>query len=294
MNLSSSPPPPSLPGSRGALDWPASEEGDTGEVYARYAEVYDALFSDIRADAGFYLKRASEVFEGSAGVRDVLEIGSGTGRVAEHFLREGYGVTGVDSSEPMLRRANARLASYGERYRSVLADVRTMSLAERYKLAIAPYGMVAHLLTDADRLATFRRVWEQLAAGGLFVFDDMPGWLASAIGAPPADGATLAVRKVTVVPETNLTVRLMSNMFDVADKPYTVRYDFLDWLDGERVSRRKIIRVVFRNIELKDELALLAEAGFVNVRLYGAFDGRAFDAENLAANERVVVACRKP
>lgn len=284
-------PPPSIAGSRGALDWPAAEEGDTGEVYARYAEVYDAFFGDIRADAGFYLKRAQEVLAPGGAL---LEIGSGTGRVAEHFLREGYRVTGVDASEPMLRRANARLASHGERYHSVLADVRTMTLPGTYRLAIAPYGMVAHLLTNEDRLATFRRVHDHLEPGGLFVFDDMPGWLANALGADGADGATLAVRKTVVVPETNLTVRLMSNLFDVADKPYTVRYDFIDWLEAGRVSRRKVIRVVFRNIELKDELALLAEAGFRDVTLYGAFDGRDFDGANLATNERVVVACRKP
>ncbi|HVJ88908.1 MAG TPA: hypothetical protein VM580_03830, partial [Labilithrix sp.] len=75
--------------------------------------------------------------------------------------------------------------------------------------------------------------------------------------------------------------------------PYTVRYDFIDWLEAGRVARRKVIRVVFRNIDLADELALLAEAGLGDVKIYGSFDGRPFDERDLTKNERVVVACRR-
>ena len=78
------------------FDRPAAEEGDTGEVYARYAEVYDAFFGDIHNDAQFYRRKARREVLGPGG--SVLEIGSGTGRVAERFLREGYRVTGVDAS----------------------------------------------------------------------------------------------------------------------------------------------------------------------------------------------------
>lgn len=287
------------PESGSVLDWPAlassgpggeGDEGDTGEVYARYAEVYDAFFGDIRADAQFYLGRAGEAL-GAGG--HVLEIGSGTGRVAEHFLREGYRVTGVDASQAMLDRAGIRLAGFGDRYEGRLADVRTMAVGGDFGLVVAPYGMVAHLLSDEDRLATFQRVRAHLRPGGSFIFDDMPGWLAAAHGADGDDGASLAVRKTTTDPVTEMTVRLMSNTFDVADKPYSVRYDFIDWLDKGRVARRKVIRVVFRNISLEAELALLAQAGLGDVRLYGGFDGRPFDAKNLAANERVVVSCRR-
>jgi SAM-dependent methyltransferase len=274
-----------------SLDWPGTRsDGDSGEVYARYAEIYDAFFGDIRADAAFYLAQARDLLAPGG---HLLEIGSGTGRVSEHFLKAGYRVTGVDASEPMLRRATERLASHGESYRSVLADVRALKLDGSHRLAIAPYGMVAHLLTDADRLATFKGVYDHLEPGGRFIFDDMPGWLAAALGHAGADGSTLDVRKTAVDPATGMTVRLMLNMFDVADAPYTVRYDFIDWLSGDRVARRRVIRVVFRNIALEDELALLHEAGFSDVRLHGAFDGRPFDREKLASNERIVLSCRR-
>ncbi|HVJ94392.1 MAG TPA: class I SAM-dependent methyltransferase, partial [Labilithrix sp.] len=184
------------------LDWPTAEEGDTGEVYARYAEVYDAFFGDIRNDAMFYLKRAAEHLAPGG---SVLEIGSGTGRVAERFLREGYRVTGVDASTAMLSRASQSLAEFGDRYTGVHADVRTMTLPERFRLAVAPYGMVAHLLSNEDRLATFRRVREHLVPGGVFIFDDMPGWLATALGAEAADGGTLELRKTTTVPDSSMT-----------------------------------------------------------------------------------------
>ncbi len=273
-----------------ALDWPAPEAGESAEVYARYAEIYDELFEDTAPDATFYLQRSRELLEPGD---FVLELGSGTGRVTSRLIEAGYSVTGVDASEPMLGRAAERLAAYGARYQPVCADVRTMRLPRRYKLAIAPFGMVAHLLSDDDRRAAFGRVFEQLEPGGLFVFDDMPSWLAVARGEPISDGTALEALKTGVDPRTNERVRLMINAFDAADVPCTVRYDIIDWLDGTRVSRRKIVRVVFRNTEVQDELAFLKQAGFSETRLFGGFDGRPFDATQLSNNSRFVVTARR-
>ncbi len=273
-----------------ALDWPAPEAGDSAEVYARYAEIYDELFEDTAPDATFYLARARELLKPAD---FVLELGSGTGRVTSRLIESGFSVTGVDASGPMLSRAARRLASFGSRYEPVCADVRTMTLPRRYKLAIAPFGMVAHLLTDEDRVAAFRRVFEHLEPGGLFVFDDMPSWLAIARGEPISDGTALEAIKNGVDPRTKERVRLMINAFDAADVPCTVRYDIIDWLDGVRVSRRKIVRVVFRNTEVKDELAFLEKAGFTETTLLGGFDARPFEPTELSKNQRFVVTARK-
>jgi SAM-dependent methyltransferase len=268
------------------IDWPPRRTDDPGAEYVRYAEIYDTLFGDLKDDVGFYAGRAARELPADG---EVLEIGTGTGRLAERFIQAGYRVTGIDVSAEMLARAAQRLDAYPGRYRLVKADVRTLALDRPFSLVAAPYGMVAHLLTDDDRRAAFRRIYEHVRPGGSFCFDDLPDWMAG-----PSDATRLEVWKTATDPATGLPVRLMSNLVAAADAPLSVRYDIIDWLKEERVSRRLVIRVVFRNIALPDELRLLAEAGFEEIELCGDFDGRPFDAENPRANKRLIFCCRRP
>jgi SAM-dependent methyltransferase len=251
-----------------------------GEEYARYAAIYDVLFGELDDDSGFY-QRIARDYAGPGGT--VLELGTGTGRVAARFLEAGYEVVGLDASPEMLAVATRKLGSQ-PRFHAVQGDVRSFRLGRTFPLAIAPYGMVAHLLTDEDRLAAFRTTREHLAPGGVFVFDDMPGWLGG-----PADGTQLEQRRVGHDPATGMRVRLLSNCIDVAGQPLTVRYDLVDWMTGDAVARRLVIRVIFRNAALADELRLLGEAGFSKVDLFGDFDGHEFDRQNVTANRRLIV-----
>jgi hypothetical protein len=53
------------------------------------------------------------------------------------------------------------------------------------------------------------------------------------------------------------------------------------------------VRVVFRNTEVKDELAFLEKAGFTETTLLGGFDARPFEPTELSKNQRFVVTARK-
>lgn len=268
------------------LDWPPRDEPEPGEEYASYAEVYDLLFDGLDKDVAFYLDVARRHLP-PAGT--LLELGTGTGRLTWRLLEAGFGVVGVDPSEPMLRRAAVRLARYGPRAQLVHDDAQAVQLGRRFGLAVAPYGMVAHLHDDAERLAVFRNVHEHLQPGGMFVFDDLPGWMAG-----PSDGGRLDPYGCARDPVTGLDVRLTTNMMDVAGSPLSVRYDFIDWLDASgQVARRMIVRVRFRNIALAEETALLRQAGFVHIDLLGGFDGRPLRPDEPCANTRLIMLCRR-
>ena len=267
------------------IDWPPKQSSNPGAEYVQYAQIYDALFDDLNDDVRFYTGLARrEISTGG----EILELGIGTGRLAEKLILAGHNLTGIDVSTEMLARAQIRLAPYKERCSLVQADVRTLSLDRQFSLVVAPYGMVAHLLTDEDRRAAFRSIYKHVRPGGVFCFDDMPDWLAG-----PEDSTRLELSKTGTDPATGLPVRLMTNLIPVADEPLSVRYDIIDWLKGDRVSRRLIVRVVFRNVALKDELRMLEEAGFEKVELLGGFDGRPFDANHLPKNKRLIYCCRR-
>lgn len=269
-----------------SLDWPPTAEIFANSTYAKYAEIYDALFDHLEAEIDFYLEQAKQA-AGAEG--SVLELGSGTGRLTRHLLGAGFTVAAVDSSAEMLARAATRMGAFGARYQPHAVEIARLRLDESFGIAVAPYGMVAHLLTDADRLAAFRNVHDHLRPGGVFIFDDMPGWLG-----PAPDPTVLYERSRGVDPATGLTVRLLCNGMDVAGEPLTVRYDIIDWLRDGQITRRVLVRVVFRNIPLADELELLRRAGFDDIELFGDFHGSPFQRDNLAANQRLVVKCHRP
>ncbi|MDB6154895.1 MAG: class SAM-dependent methyltransferase [Chthoniobacteraceae bacterium] len=268
------------------LDWPPTDELFPGEEYVKYAEVYDLLFEDFGVDIAFYVQAAARL---AAAGSTILELGAGTGRLTLPLLEAGYHLVGVEPSGSMLERARQRLARYEERARLVHIDAQSMQFSERFKLAIAPYGMVAHLHSDAERLAVFRNVHAHLAPGGIFLFDDMPGWLAG-----PSDGSTLDLYRTAHDSVSGMTVRLMTNVIDVADQSLSVRYDLIDWLNADqRVARRLVVRIRFRNISLEQELALLRQAGFARVDLLGGFDGRSFCHDDLTRNSRLILQCHR-
>jgi SAM-dependent methyltransferase len=241
---------------RSVLDWPPAADAPPADTYASYADVYDLLYDDVDDDIAFYLAAAGTHVPAG---RALLEIGVGTGRLTARLLAAGHRVAGIDASRPMLDRAVIRFGT--ARLDLMCGDIRNLALGATFPLAIAPFGMVAHLLTDADRLAAYRNVYAHLEPGGAFIFDDCPLWLSG-----PAEDHALVSTRVRPEPNGNGTIRLLSNTIAIAGEPLSVRYDYIDRLDRDgRVARRTVARIVFRDITVAEELALLGAAGFARV-----------------------------
>ena len=73
-------------------------------IYARWAPVYDQVYSKLLQDA--HKRTASAVSEGA---ETILEIGVGTGLMLPYYPRDRH-VVGVDLSSPMLKKAAQRVA----------------------------------------------------------------------------------------------------------------------------------------------------------------------------------------
>lgn len=138
--------------------------------YGPYAEVYDATVEQWFWDRIFALVLRLARREGVA-VRRVLDLACGTGVAAVRFAERGYEVTGIDISEPMLRRARARARAAGVEVRFLRQDMRAFRVPERVDLVACLYDSLNHLLAERDLAATFRAVRRALRPGGCFIFD---------------------------------------------------------------------------------------------------------------------------
>lgn len=132
------------------------------------AEEYEQRYSAREEDVAYYLRRCR-------GVRHVLEMGAGAGRLTIPLLKKGISVTAVDSSETMLRLLRARSGELTSAQRRRLtvhcADMRTFRSRTRYDRVIAAFHTVCHLYSIADIRAFLERSRQHLRPTGRLEFD---------------------------------------------------------------------------------------------------------------------------
>lgn len=99
--------------------------------------------------------------------KTVLDLGCGYGWHCRYAVEQGaISVLGIDQSEKMLEEARRRNAAEGITYRICnLLDYEYP--AETYDLVIS--NLVLHYLSDLDQV--YRRVWQTLKPGGVFLFN---------------------------------------------------------------------------------------------------------------------------
>lgn len=132
---------------------------------------------------------------------NVLELGSGTGRVAVALAERGFQVTGLDAAPAMLARAEARRASLppevAARLDFRLGDMAALRLGRTFDAVICPFFGLAHLPAGAAWRNVFAGVAAHLSPGGRAAFHLPDRELMASAGAPdpvrpvarlPADG----------------------------------------------------------------------------------------------------------
>ena len=114
------------------------------EFQGFFADFYDRLHN-YTSDAESFA-----ALLGSGG-KDVLELGSGTGRIAIPLARAGYRVTGIEYEADMIARMEQKEYPR-ENLRAVRADARNFSLEQRFDAVLLSCNFV-NLFTDAKDLA---------------------------------------------------------------------------------------------------------------------------------------------
>jgi SAM-dependent methyltransferase len=138
-----------------------------------FARIYNEHWVEHARYVAPILRAFYESTELGAEDRRLLDICCGTGQLAVHFLEQGYTVTGLDLSEPMLRHARENAARYVESGQAcfVQGDAADFALDDRFGLVVSTFDALNHL-PDKDALrACFACVHRVLVPGGTFIFD---------------------------------------------------------------------------------------------------------------------------
>ncbi len=134
-------------------------------LYSDLAYLYDALYQTfIDYDAEFALYQSCF---GPYGAKSVLEIGCGSGHLAQRLITAGYDYAGVDISPQMLDLARQRCPTA----RFEQADMRTLRLDRNFETILITARSLSYILTNTDVLATFQKLVQHLPPAGTLHFD---------------------------------------------------------------------------------------------------------------------------
>src|SRR5258708_37953551 len=135
--------------------------------YDLIAPFYDIEHAHFEEDLSLY-KSFAEMC-GSP----LLELACGSGRLLVALARQGFELTGVDSSAVMLNLAKEALnrAGVATRCKLVQEDMSRLRLGQKFRLAFIALGSFGHICTRQEQRQTLAAVREHLTAGGRFILD---------------------------------------------------------------------------------------------------------------------------
>ncbi|MEX0782980.1 MAG: class I SAM-dependent methyltransferase [Dehalococcoidia bacterium] len=144
------------------------------DPYAIDARYYDLITPEDPGDIGLWLSYAGRTD------RPVLEVGTGTGRIALALARAGHQVTGIDPSAAMLAVARAKAEADALDVTFVEGRAQDLALEQgHYGLAIVPADVFLYCEDGEEQRAVLRALGACLHFNGLLAID-VPGpalWL---------------------------------------------------------------------------------------------------------------------
>lgn len=140
------------------------------DAYTSFARVYDTFMDNVPyKEWADYLQDL--LIE--RGIEDglVLDLGCGTGSMAEELAKRGYDMIGVDNAEDMLEIAMEKRMESGYDILYLLQDMREFELYGTVRSIVSVCDSVNYITEDDDLLEVFRLVNNYLDPQGVFIFD---------------------------------------------------------------------------------------------------------------------------
>ena len=259
------------------------------DPYAEVAEWYDLEHDGLTDDLECY----SELLGPPAvGKTALLEVGSGSGRVAAALAAAGYEVTGIEPSGAMRRRAEARLAQLPERVARrihvVAGTADDYGSAQDRLVHAVLFGLntFSHLSSASQRRQALLTAWHHLQPGGRLLVDlDLAGTRRLLYSA-----GQLYLQGVWKVPDSPSSVSHLLAASSGPEAGTLLVTHFYDVSSAGGEVRRTISQMALGIVSAGELELAAAAAGFATLALYGDFDLTPYDD----LSERAILLAERP
>ena len=136
--------------------------------YSVIAPLYDRINGELYRPYAEYLQEAIRQYA-RTDVRDVLDLGCGTGRIAALMADAGYTMVALDSSLEMLNIA--REANEGKNTLLLMQDMRSFELFGTVQTIYSSLDCMNYMPSSKALEQVFALAYNYLDPGGLFLFD---------------------------------------------------------------------------------------------------------------------------
>jgi len=246
------------------------------------ARLYDSVQGGTR-DVEYYLRTIGTC------PATILELGSGTGRVAIPLAEAGHTVHALDNSPDMHEILRGKVpAPVSDRIVQVEADMRDFALDMLFDYVVLGLNTVFALLDEESRRDCFRSVARHLKRDGKFILDFM---LPSASLVSNKDGSyELSVYRES--PDRGHAVVTYSR-YD-ADRRLSVLNFFTMEISDGKLSRAYVTPAVEYYPTVDEIQSLIQEAGMEVVHTLGDYDDTPFSDTSDGGDVIMVARLRSP
>ena len=123
-------------------------------------KLYDAIHKDYKLDN----KLIKSIVSRKGG--PVLELASGTGRLAKIILKLGYDYTGIDLSEEFIKFSKKK---YSKKTKFLLRDMQNFNLKKKFQFVFIGFNSFLHNLTNKEAINCLKCVSKHLLDKGSFL-----------------------------------------------------------------------------------------------------------------------------
>ena len=136
---------------------------------SEYPDFFDAEYSFFTYDIKFWRAIVKQYSDDGC----VLDLGSGTGRVAIELLMAGYNVDCVDIDRYMLEsiRHKVRDIKSKANIRLIKSDITKLNVGKKYSCIISTFNVIPLILSNSKFIVMFKNIRDMLSEDGIFVFD---------------------------------------------------------------------------------------------------------------------------
>lgn len=129
--------------------------------YNDFSTIYDIACPGVDGDVDFFVNYTKNY-------SNILEIGTGTGRVYKALQDANICVTGIEPSKGMVDIAKKRIQEGSRLHQVSLEDFIT---DEKFDLIILPYRVFMHFYTLNEQICALKKLGELLLENGTIIID---------------------------------------------------------------------------------------------------------------------------
>ncbi|MCJ7842800.1 class I SAM-dependent methyltransferase [Lederbergia sp. NSJ-179] len=226
-------------------------------------EVYDLtkkIGQSFNGDIEYYKDRLKPI-KGR-----ILEAMVGSGRVIIPLLESGFIIDGVDSSHEMLASCHQRCEERGLKPNLYQADLKELSLPNKYEAIIIPAGSFLLIEKREDSIAVLKKLFDHLLPGGRLILDL---FLPDNINFAPTDKSEITPFTLpngdTIIMEDRLVEVDIFNQCKVSYLKYE------KWRNGELIQT-ELQRFALRWYGVEEFKFVLESVGFSDVVISADFE----------------------